>query len=54
MSAENKEFKLKSPSEIGKLKEDELINYIDRLHSLLKNYQIIIDQAVRVNENIRS
>lgn len=49
----NKEFKLKTPLEIGKMNNDELIKYIDLLHSLLKNYQIIIDQAVRVNENIR-
>lgn len=53
-----KKLKLKTPIELGKMLDNpnaaELINYIDKLHSTIKNYQIVIDQAIRVNENVNS
>jgi hypothetical protein len=53
-------MKLKTGSElmkmISKIKETgdcaELFNYIDSLHSTLKNYQNLIDLIVSKNQNI--
>lgn len=47
--------KLKSPSEIGDMvhnDKDAAINYIDMLHGLIKNYQIVIDSAITHNQNV--
>lgn len=53
---EEKKFKLKSPSEIGKMLDNpnatEIITYIDKLHSVIMNYQIVIDEAVKKNVNV--
>jgi hypothetical protein len=51
----NKQLTLKSPQEIVKMLDDpnirDIVNYIDKLHSIILNYQIVIDQAVQKNEN---
>ncbi len=55
-SKQEKRFKLKTLLEIGELVEDKnvtnLIIYIDKLHNVIKNYQIVIDQAIHKNENV--
>jgi hypothetical protein len=55
---EKKPFKLKTPSEIGKMMDDpnctELVIYIDKLHAVIKDYQIIIDVAISKNQSVQS
>lgn len=31
----------------------EILQYIDQLHSILMNYQIVIDQAVEKNQDVK-
>ena len=56
MTKEEKRFKLKTPLEIGELVEDKnvtnLIIYIDRLHDIIKDYQLVIDQAIHKNVSV--
>jgi hypothetical protein len=45
--------KLASILELGNMTKDELINYIDKLHSVLMTYQNLIDGVVRQNRDIK-
>lgn len=38
-------MKLLKPTELARLSQEELMNYIDSLHDALKSYQIVIDVA---------
>lgn len=38
-------MKLLTPTELSKLSKDELYSYIDKIHSILSDYQIIITIA---------
>jgi polyhydroxyalkanoate synthesis regulator phasin len=51
--SERKAFLLKTPLQLGQMSKDDLIRYVDELHNHLKNYQIIVDQAVSRNLKIR-
>jgi hypothetical protein len=44
-------MKLKTGQATKKMSRDELIIYIDELHSALLRYQLVIDQAVSKNQN---
>jgi hypothetical protein len=54
MSTETKQeqLHLKTPIELGRMDKDELIEYIDQLHSAVRNYQIVINVAVSKNLNV--
>ena len=45
-------LKLKTPLEIGKMSQIELITYIDKLHNVVKDYQIVIDTAILKNKSV--
>lgn len=38
-------MKLLKPTELARLSQEELMNYIDTLHAALRSYQIVIDVA---------
>lgn len=50
---EEKFFKLKSPLQLGEMTQEELINYIDQLHMVLKSYQQVIDTAIVKNMAVK-
>lgn len=50
---EDKIFKLKSPLELGKMERDEFIQYIDKIHNIIKNYQVVFDIVIHKNENVQ-
>lgn len=38
-------MKLLKPTELARLSQEELMNYIDTLHAALRSYQLVIDVA---------
>lgn len=44
---------LMTPIQIGRMTNEELIKYIDQLHSIIMEYQIVINVAIDKNQNIR-
>jgi hypothetical protein len=43
---------LKNPLELRDMTNDELINYIDRLHNDILSYQLVFDQVARADKHI--
>jgi len=53
MDTPEKAFKLKSILDLGSMTKEELITYIDSLHNTVLNYQLVIDQVVAKNVNVK-
>lgn len=53
VKSEGEEIFLKTPLQLGSMQKEDLINYIDKLHSAIKGYQIVIDTAVARNLNVK-